>query len=249
MARSSFSAVRKESLSDSVYRQLADKILRGELPPGEPLPAERELSEALGVNRGAVREAIKRLQQARLVAVRQGGNSVVLDYLAEAGLELLPSLLVDGKGQLDIGVARSIMAMRSALAPDIAAAAARKGGVALADTLDALLDSMRRDAGQLGALQEHALAFWRRLVEHGGNIAFRLAFNSMTQTYVPIRNALAPVLQGELRDLENFAGIAAAVRRGDAEAAQRHGRLHVEIGRRALEQALSTVEAGGLRPS
>lgn len=249
MARSPFSAVRKESLSDSVYRQLADKILRGELPPGEPLPAERELSEALGVNRGAVREAIKRLQQARLVAVRQGGNSVVLDYLAEAGLELLPSLLVDGKGQLDIGVARSIMAMRSALAPDIAAAAAQKGGAALADTLDALLESMRHDAGQLGALQEHALAFWRRLVEHGGNIAFRLAFNSMTQTYVPIRNALAPVLQGELRDLENFAGIAAAVRRGDAEAAQRHGRLHVEIGRRALEQALSAVEAVGLRLS
>jgi GntR family transcriptional repressor for pyruvate dehydrogenase complex len=247
MSRPAFSAVSKESLSDSVYRQLSGKILRGELPPGQALPAERELSEALGVNRGAVREAIKRLQQARLVAVRQGGNSVVLDYLEEGGLELLPGLLVDGKGQLDTAVARSIMAMRSALAPDIAAAAARKGGAALADALDALVDAMRRDAAQLGALQEHALAFWRRLVEHSGNVAFRLAFNSMTQTYVPIRNALAPVMQGELRDLENFAGIAAAVRRGDAGAAQRHGRLHVEIGRRALEQALDAVEAAGAR--
>ncbi|HEY0913437.1 MAG TPA: GntR family transcriptional regulator [Solimonas sp.] len=240
MSKPAFSAVSKESLSDSVYRQLADKILRGELPAGEPLPAERELSETLGVNRGAVREAIKRLQQARLVAVRQGGNSVVLDYRAEGGLELLPSLLVNGQGQLDTAVVRSIMAMRSALAPDIAAAAV-KGGAALADELDALLAPMRRD-GDLRVLQDQALAFWHKLVERGGNIAFRLAFNSMTRTYTQVWDALRLVLQAEFRDLDNLGAIAAAVRRGDAEAARRHGRLHVEIGRGALEQALDAME-------
>lgn len=240
MGKTAFSAVSKESLSDSVYRQLADKILRGELPAGEPLPAERELSEALGVNRGAVREAIKRLQQARLVAVRQGGNSVVLDYRAEGGLELLPSLLVNGKGQLDTAVVRSIMAMRSALAPDIAAAAV-KGGAPLADELDALLAPMRRD-GDLRALQDQALAFWQKLVERGGNIAFRLAFNSMTRTYTQVWDALRLVLQAEFRDLDSLGAIAAAVRSGDAEAARRHGRLHVEIGRGALEQALDAME-------
>ncbi|HSW14234.1 MAG TPA: GntR family transcriptional regulator [Solimonas sp.] len=245
MARVAFSAVSKESLSDSVYRQLADKILRGDLPPGEPLPAERELSEALGVNRGAVREAIKRLQQARLVAVRQGGNSVVLDYLNEGGLELLPGLLLNRQGQLNTAVLRSIMAMRSSLAPDIAAAAAQKGGIALADELDALLEQMRRDAGSLRALQGHALLFWRKLVQHCGNIAFRLAFNSMTRTYTQASAAMAAVLQAEFRDLENLGAIAAAVRRGEAEAARHHGRLHVEIGREALNRALDAVESGG----
>lgn len=245
MSNPAFSAVSKESLSDSVYRQLADKILRGELPAGQALPAERELSEALGVNRGAVREAIKRLQQARLVAVRQGGNSVVLDYLAEGGLELLASLLVDSRGQLNTAVVRSIMEMRSALAPDIAAAAAKRGGIALADELDALLALMRRDGSSLKALQEHALLFWQKLVERCGNIAFRLAFNSMTQTYTPVRNSLAAVLQNEFRDLDNLAAIAAAVRRGDAEAARSHGRLHVEIGRVALERALGAAEQAG----
>lgn len=247
MTNPSFSAVSKESLSDSVYRQLADKILRGELVAGASLPAERELSEALSVNRGAVREAIKRLQQARLVAVRQGGNSVVLDYLAEGGLELLPGLLVNAQGQLNTTVVRSIMAMRSALAPDIAAAAAQKGGAALADELDALMARMRADAGSLKALQAHALAFWRKLVERCGNIAFRLAFNSMTRTYSQAQDAMAAVLQAEFRDLENLGAIAAAVRRGDAEAARSHGRLHVEIGRGALERALDAADAAGGR--
>lgn len=248
MPRHAFSAVRKEALSESVYRQLADKILRGELPAGEALPAERELSEVLGVNRGAVREAIKRLQQAGLVAVRQGGNSVVLDYLSEGGMELLPSLLVHKDGRLNGTVVRSIMAMRSSLAPDIAAAAARKGGTRLADDLDALLTRMRADIADLRALQGHALDYWKHLVERGGNIAFRLAFNSMTKTYTQVWDVLATVLEAEFRDFENLGAIALAVRARDADAARAAGHRHVEIGRQALERALDAVEKQGGQP-
>jgi GntR family transcriptional repressor for pyruvate dehydrogenase complex len=245
MAKHAYSAVRKESLSDSVYRQLSDKILRHELAAGDALPAERELSEALQVNRGAVREAIKRLQQAGLVAVRQGGNHVVRDYLSEGGLELLPNLLVDRQGRLNGAVVRSILAMRSSLAPDIAAAAAKKGGKPLADELDALLAQMKLDSDDSKALQAHALTYWKKLVERGGNIAFRLAFNSMSKTYTAAWDVLTPVLEKEFRDFENLAAIAAAVRRGNAAAASEAGFRHVEIGRSALERALKLVEAKG----
>jgi len=233
-----FTAVRRQSLSESVYRQLEDRIVRQELKPGAELPAERELSERLGVNRGAVREAIKRLQQAGLVAVRHGGNHVVQDYMQEGGLELLPSLLVNKQGRVNGAVVRSIMAMRSALAPDIAAAAARRPNAALAGELDALLERMRARPSDRLALQEHALTFWKLLVEHGGNIAFRLAFNSMTKTYRQAWEVLTPVLETEFRDFDNLAAIAAAVRGGQAEAARRAGRAHVELGRAAVERVL-----------
>ena len=242
MATHAFSAVRKDSLSESVYRQLSDKILRNELSAGDSLPAERELSEAFGVNRGAVREAIKRLQQAGLVSVRHGGNSVVLDYLNEGGMELLPSLLVDKQGRLNSAVVRSIMAMRSSLAPDIAAGAAKKGGAKLANELDALLAKMKADAKNSKALQDHALTFWKKLVESGGNIAFRLAFNSMTKTYTRVWSALTPVLEKEFSDFENLGAIVAAVRKGDADKAREAGLRHVEIGRVALESAIKQME-------
>ena len=245
MTRHAFNAVRKESLSESVYRQLSDKILRHEIAAGDALPAERELAEALQANRGAVREAIKRLQQAGLIAVRQGGNHVVRDYLSEGGMELLPNLLVDKKGQLNGAVVRSIMAMRSSLAPDIASAAAKKGGKALADELDGLLKQMQAGSKDLKALQDHALAFWQKLVARGGNIAFRLAFNSMTQTYTQVWDVLTPVLEKEFRDTDNLGAIARAVRKGDAEAAREAGLRHVEIGRTALERALKSAEARG----
>ncbi len=76
MTKHAFSAVRKESLSESVYRQLSDKILRHELSPGEALPADRALSEALQVNRGPVREAIKRLHDAGLIGGRKGDDGI-----------------------------------------------------------------------------------------------------------------------------------------------------------------------------
>lgn len=242
MSKHALSLVRKASLSESVYRQLSDKILRSEWAAGDALPAERDLSEAFGVNRGAVREAIKRLQQAGLVAVRHGGNSVVLDYLNEGGMELLPSLLVDKQGRLNGTVVRSIMAMRSSLAPDIAAGAAKKGGAKLADELDELLAQMKADGKNSTALQNHALAFWKKLVERGGNIAFRLAFNSMTKTYTQVWDALTPVLEKEFRDFENLGAIVSAVRKGDEAKARAAGLKHVEIGRAALEAALKQME-------
>ena len=253
MPRHAFSAVPRLSLSESVYRQLKDKIVRRELAAGAPLPAERELSEMLGVNRGAVREAIKRLQQAGLVAVRHGGNHVVLDYQAEGGLELLPSLLVDASGNIAPGVARSVMAMRSSLAPDIAASAAGKGGARLADELDAVVARMRA-AKDVGTLQELAMEFWGLLVNAGGNIAYRLAFNTMNKTYRKVWGLLTKVMEAEFRDLDNLQDLANAVRKRDGERARSCAQNHVDIGRKALDGVLGKLDrapspAAARRPS
>ena len=147
----------------------------------------------------------------------------------------------------DPATGRELCRVSQSGAPDIAAAAARKGGVRLADDLDALLARMRADVANLRALQGHALDYWKHLVERGGNIAFRLAFNSMTKTYTQVWDVLATVLEAEFRDFENLGAIALAVRARDADAARTAGHRHVEIGRQALERALDAVEKQGGR--
>ena len=237
-----FNAIPKQHLSDTVYGQLMDRIVDRSLSPGSELPAERVLAGQLGVNRGALREALKRLQQAGLIQIRQGGNSVVLDYESEGGLELLPSLLTDAEGRLNPAVARSIMAMRSSLAPDIAAAAAKKGGADLADNLDDILRKMRSAAKDTPQLQALAFEFWCRLVERGGNIAYRLAFNSMNKTYKAIWKLLTQVLEPEFRDFDNLQRLANAIREGDGDTARECGRKHVEIGRMSLGKTLNAYQ-------
>lgn len=236
-----FAAVQKQPLSESVYRQLKQKIVNHELAAGDELPSERVLGEMLGVNRGAVREAIKRLQQAGLVAVRHGGNHVVMDYQEEGGLELLPALLVDARGGVNAAVVRSIMSLRAALAPEVAAAAARQGGAKLANELDAVLLRMRAAEADLKTLQTLALDFWRLLVNAGGNIAFRLAFNSMNKTYTASWNLLTQVMAAEFRDLDNLQDLAHAVRKRDAVRAHKFARSHVDIGTRAIDAMFSKL--------
>ena len=79
-----FLKIQAEKLSLSVVRQIELLILRGILRPGERLPAERELSERLGVSRPSLREAIADLHGRGLLSSRPGAGIFVADVLGSA---------------------------------------------------------------------------------------------------------------------------------------------------------------------
>ncbi len=81
------------ALTEELFERLRARILAGELPPGSRLPPERDLAVAYGTNRNTLREAIRRLEQARLVTVRQGQGVTVADFRAEGTIELLGPFL------------------------------------------------------------------------------------------------------------------------------------------------------------
>jgi DNA-binding FadR family transcriptional regulator len=236
-----FQAVSKQSLSDAVFDQLRERIMREDLRAGDALPPERLLCELLNVNRGSVREAIKRLQQAGLVHVRQGGPTTVTDYRRQAGTDLLASLLVDAQGRIQVHVARSIVRMRQVLSPEIAADAATHAPQITADRLDAIVAKMV-PAAPTGTLQELALSFWEALVEGSGNIAYQLAFNSLRRTYEPIRELMTRMLEQEFRNLESFRAIATAVRKADRGAAFEQARRYINHNSDAIYGFLDAYE-------
>ena len=79
-----FLKVTPEKLSSSVVRQIEQLILRGILRPGERLPAERELSERLGVSRPSLRDAIAELSDRGLLTSRAGSGVFVAEVLGSA---------------------------------------------------------------------------------------------------------------------------------------------------------------------
>ena len=205
--------VARVSLPDAVFDQLANQILSQRLPAGQPLPSERELAKAFGVNRGAVREALKRLSQTGLIEQRQGGGTTVLDFRQRASLDLLPRLLFSAGAEPNLLVARAIMEMRAALAPDIARLCAARAEPALVEELRAVILAMREAAApeDLDRLQTLNLELWELLVRGSDNIAYRLAFNTLRQTYDSIREALVVALAAELRAVETCAALVEAV--------------------------------------
>jgi DNA-binding GntR family transcriptional regulator len=66
-----------DTLADQAYEALANSIITGELPPGTRM-LEVELAERYGMSRGPLREAMRRLEERRLVErISQRGVRVV----------------------------------------------------------------------------------------------------------------------------------------------------------------------------
>src|SRR3954449_6753475 len=107
--------------SAEIHARLRQAILTGEHAPGDALPSERQLSDELGASRHAVREALKRLQQAGLVSISQGGATRVRDWRHSGGLGLLLALGSEGDAPPEeLGLVRAMFEMRASVGADAA---------------------------------------------------------------------------------------------------------------------------------
>lgn len=83
----------KNTISDQIASQLEVMIAEGTLQPGERLPAERALSERMGVSRPSLREAIKKLSSKGLLMSRQGGGTFVMKSIDQGMTDPLINLM------------------------------------------------------------------------------------------------------------------------------------------------------------
>lgn len=210
--------VERRSVPDEVFDQVVGEMLDGEFGAGESLPSERKLAEVLGVSRPAVREALQRLAQSRLVEVRQGGATTVRDFQRHAGLDLLPRLLLRG-GQLQPAVARSILEARLAVGPGVAALASERGDDALETRLVATVDALEASTDDVER-QRHALTYWDQVVDAADSLVFRLMFNNLRAAYEPALEVLAPAMAEEVGQVRSYRVLTAAIAASDPDTAR-----------------------------
>jgi GntR family transcriptional regulator, transcriptional repressor for pyruvate dehydrogenase complex len=153
---------RGSAVSD-IARQLLGQLLSGRLAPGTRLPSERQLAQAMGVGRSAVREALKALDVLGILDVRTGDGT----YLKRTSSDLLPDAIQWGLmlGQPRtrdlIEARRHIEALTARLAAERATAEQR---AELAERMDAM-----RSAGSVPEFVEADLAFHLTLADAAGN--------------------------------------------------------------------------------
>jgi DNA-binding FadR family transcriptional regulator len=216
-----FQPVVRAAVSDAVFSRLRDAILTGEIAPGEALPGERRLAEQFGVARHALREALRRLEQAGLVSVSHGGATRVLDWRTHAGLEVLPELTTSANPP-PAELLRSVLEMRLAIGRDAARLATRRissdDAAELARHLDGTAAALEADVGYLALLERYE-HFWRLILLASENLGYQLAYNSLLKTmgqYVELARRLG---ESEVFDLEAQRRLERAVAAGDVDAA------------------------------
>lgn len=110
-----FKLVRSKRLYELVAEQIEAMIREQQLAPGARLPAERELSELLGVSRPSLREAMIALETLGLVEVRVGEGTFVsqnpssrgaISFIGEADLGPGPLEQFEARQAIEIACVR-----------------------------------------------------------------------------------------------------------------------------------------------
>jgi DNA-binding FadR family transcriptional regulator len=205
-------------LSESIFVRLRDGILGGRPAAGEPLASERVLAEELGCNRHAVREAVKRLQQAGLVAVSHGGATRVLDWRTTGGLDLLAQIPLSAPGAApDPALLRSILELRLCVGADAARRCAERAPAATVAALHAAL-ATQRGTGPARAPLLYA-QLWNHVIDGAGNIAYRLAYNSLLAGLDPDSDLSRALFSAEAGDVDAAAALVTAIAARDPDGA------------------------------
>jgi GntR family transcriptional repressor for pyruvate dehydrogenase complex len=226
------------SLSESIAARLRSDILGGTYKAGERLPAERDLASRLGVNRGSVREALKKLEQMGLVVIRRGDGATVR-HLHEASIEIVRHLLIVD-GALNRRLLEQVLDAHEMLVAGAARLAVERGSpeehARARDLLRRLVDPGIPDA-------EHDALFdalVEVITEASGNLVLRLVRNV-------IRPALAERVAEARRLAADPASLRARVAEIDAAIQQRDAAATAEavraLVRERRERLLATLDA------
>jgi DNA-binding FadR family transcriptional regulator len=205
----------RTSVPDAVFARLCEAILSGRYEPGERLPTQRALAADLDVNIASVREAVKRLEQLRLVEVRHGDAMRVLDWRTSGGLEALA--LIDS---VDVSVVRSLFEARRLLLAEAARLAAQRRSEEQAATIAELAHAVATVGDDHGALLAD-WAFMSAIVDGAGNLIFQLIMNSVRELYLPRSAQFTGIIARRDTWAPLYAATAEAIRdrQGDAAAA------------------------------
>ncbi len=223
------------AVTDEAIEGIKEMIVSGKLSPGDRLPPEKELSEALGLSRSSLREAVKALAVIRVLDVRRGDGTYVTSLEPSMLLEAM-SFVVDLHQDDSV---LEIFAVRRMLEPAAAELAAHA-----ADAHDvAELEQMLRDVPDtpdVEALVAHDIEFHHRIALSTGNAYLAGLLDSLSGPTARARVWRGITETGATsRTIDEHRGIVEAMRRGDGQLANARMVTHIA----GIEQWLKAAKA------
>jgi GntR family transcriptional repressor for pyruvate dehydrogenase complex len=237
-----YRAVRTSRLYEQIVEQVEQSILKGQLKPGDQLPAERDLAQSFGVSRTAVREAVKTLREKGLVEAYTGRGTFVTNGTSNAIRQSLDLMFRVSQQEGSIHLAE----LRQVLEPEIAALAALRIEDQLLTTMREAVTAMDRSLQDPGAYIEADLDFHLALAEAVGNPLILSLLDSIVGLLREQRSRIFSVDGGPERGQFHHKRILQAIEGRDADAARDAMRAHLE---QVREDSSSSAPAVPSKPN
>jgi DNA-binding FadR family transcriptional regulator len=138
-----FTPVRTRRTFEEAAEQIADKVRAGELRIGDKLPPERDLALQMEISRPTLREAIRVLVDAGMLAVRRGpGGGMFVES------DVVPVDLVRRVSELRMTEAEAVLEARRIIEPQVARLAHERAGDEELAPLERTIEVMRTIVGR-----------------------------------------------------------------------------------------------------
>jgi GntR family transcriptional regulator, transcriptional repressor for pyruvate dehydrogenase complex len=220
--------LRQMKLGEQIYDRIFGLIVGGEFPENSKLPTEVELAGRFGVSRTVVREALARLRDDGIVMSRQGAGTFVQRQPDKAILGFRPMTSIS-----DI---LHCFEFRVGLEGEAAFVAAMRRDTARIDDIARALEALETivKQGSLGAIADYdfhlAVAnascnpFFVSVME---SLQPNIDFGMNLARSLSLRKPVSRVRQVQ----EEHAQVYDAIKKGDADAARKMMRKHIENAR------------------
>lgn len=217
----------KRSVPERIFELTCTAILSGKYAPGEKLPTQRRLADEFGANMATVREAVKKLEQLRLIEVRHGDAMRVRDWRRHGSLDVVAHMMLSS-GSFDTAVFANMLEARRLLLTESARLAASRH---TSNQLARLTDLAERLASESDdeAAQNMDFEFYEELADASGNLVFALIMNSIRDLYLANAALFRAVVDNRERLAPLYGTVAAAIAQHDGEAAAQATRELTEL--------------------
>lgn len=206
-----FKSINRPSVVEEIFEAFKQKLIIGELLPGDKLPSETQLIEQLGVGRTALREAMKMLSALGVVDVRQGDGSYIVDEPFSASLNPLVFALL-----LEVGMNQDLLELRTLLEVGYCQLAAEKATPEdisrienAAEKFEKLINSPEKD---IELLTKADLEFHYKIMDATKNpLVIRISRTVEEIFFSSIRNTISKI-EGQQWGVEGHRNILEAIK-------------------------------------
>ncbi|MBO6556308.1 MAG: FadR family transcriptional regulator [Pseudomonadales bacterium] len=235
------------SKAGEIFNILRSEVLRGQYREGERLPSERDLAARFETNRGAIREAIKKLEQLGVVSVTPGG--VRVQPVGEASVEVLGHLLELGEIPRPELITQMLDVLGAMMAVSVRTAVENATDEEI-EALTQLTDNLIKSLGKPEIHHERWRELGEKMMTIHQNLVLRLVGNGVRTQFLGV--TMEPKIEPNI-DLSEIAEQLTAVRNAihekDAWAASTGMTNHFKILKERIQTATSAMESKDLQPA
>lgn len=225
-----FAKVELKRTSDVVADRITGLILEGVLRNGDRLPAERDLAVQLSVSRPVVRDAIKSLEEKKLLTTRHGGGTFVSDVIGSMFADSIKSVIQgDGRTRRDfLDFRRELEGM----AAEFAATRATDDDKAILESVFTKMESAA-EADDFEAGVRYDIDFHMTIADCSHNIflihTLRSCYEMLSDDVILNRRRIYAVSSEENTLLEQHRNIFQAIIMGNPRAAREASVAHLDF--------------------